>query len=75
MAEEGLSEADICDVVVCQHVPSWTAMCYTGKVITTRKGKYPKTSNFGLKSIFHLLICFLTLRVPSSSNVTIVGSG
>ena len=30
VAEEGLSEADICDDFVHQHVSSWTSVCYTG---------------------------------------------
>ena len=35
MAEERLSETDICDVVVCQYAPSWTAVYNAGNAFTT----------------------------------------
>ena len=39
LAEEGLSEADICDDFVRQHVSSWTSVCYTGIIYRFNQGQ------------------------------------
>ena len=39
LAEEGLSEADICDDFVRQHVSSWTSVCYTGIIYRFSQGQ------------------------------------